>query len=68
MLGDIPDNSEETSALPKNIDTLKQQANHDYERGNYAESIALYNTAICLFPTAAVLYSNRAAALLKRKW
>jgi len=59
---------EKSTPLPPNIEFLKQQANHNYERQRYAESVSLYNKAIFLHPAAAVLYSNRAAALLKRSW
>lgn len=61
--GDSP-----TLTLPPKIELMKQRANHSFQRQKYDESIAVYNEAICTCPSAAVLYSNRAAALLKRNW
>lgn len=58
----------QTLTLPARIEEIKQEANHEFQRQNHCESISLYNKAISLCPTAAVLYSNRAAALLKRNW
>lgn len=54
--------------LPPKIELMKQAANHSFQRQYYDESIAVYNRAIIMCPSAAVLYSNRAAALLKRNW
>jgi WD and tetratricopeptide repeat-containing protein 1 len=47
---------------------LQEQANLKFQKDSFLEAISLYNKAIKLYPTSAVLYGNRAAAFMKRKW
>ncbi|XP_034181101.2 WD and tetratricopeptide repeats 1 [Osmia lignaria lignaria] len=54
--------------LPPHVEELKRQANEGFEQQKYSMAINLYNKAISLCPTAAVLYANRAAAYMKRTW
>jgi len=54
--------------LPQPIEMLKQRANIEFEKQNYTLAINLYNCAITESPKAAVLYSNRAAAYIRRDW
>jgi WD and tetratricopeptide repeats protein 1 len=44
------------------------QANEQFRNKGYFKAISLYNEAIALDPSMAVLYANRAAAHMKRKW
>lgn len=44
------------------------QANYAFESQNYSGAVRLYNQAISLCADSAVLYGNRAAALMKRDW
>jgi len=44
------------------------QANENFRNKSYFKAINLYNEAIALNPNMAVLYANRAAAHMKRKW
>ncbi|KDR22656.1 WD and tetratricopeptide repeats protein 1, partial [Zootermopsis nevadensis] len=44
------------------------QANDAFERQRFTLAISLYNKAIGYYPSAAVLYGNRAAAYMKRGW
>lgn len=50
------------------IEALKQHANHLFEQERYSAAIAVYSRALLLAPDAAVLYANRAAALMRRGW
>lgn len=45
--------------------SLKDQGNAEFKKGNYLKAAALYTRAIKEEPENAVLYSNRAAALIK---
>uniref|UniRef100_A0A1B6D964 WD and tetratricopeptide repeats protein 1 n=1 Tax=Clastoptera arizonana TaxID=38151 RepID=A0A1B6D964_9HEMI len=54
--------------LPLYVETIKQTANIFYEKKDYTKAIRLYNEAISHSSLSAVLYGNRAAALMKRNW
>lgn len=59
-------------SVPKRIlsrcESVKRRANKEFDEQRYASSIELYNEALQLNPGHAVLYCNRAAALIKRAW
>ncbi|XP_066918080.1 WD and tetratricopeptide repeats protein 1-like [Clytia hemisphaerica] len=48
--------------------SLKQKGNDYFSNENFFQAVVYYNKAIALSPNSSVLYANRAAALLKRKW
>ena len=50
------------------VDMLHQRANADFQKQDYSKAILLYNRALALAPNSEVLYSNRAAAYMKRSW
>ena len=50
------------------VENLKRHANTLFEQNQYKRAIDVYNQAIFRCNTAAVLYGNRAAAYMKRKW
>ena len=57
----------------KNLEILfiyfnDSQANNQFQIDKFIEATNLYNIALGYCPTAAVLYGNRAAALMKRRW
>ena len=54
--------------LPLGVDALKKKANAYFEKEQYTKAIILYNQAIARAPNASMLYGNRAAAYMKRKW
>ncbi|XP_071533166.1 WD and tetratricopeptide repeats protein 1-like isoform X2 [Panulirus ornatus] len=54
--------------LPPRAETLKARANQAFAAEKYIIALQLYNQAAQICPNSAVLYSNRAAALMKRKW
>lgn len=54
--------------LTPKADLLKQKANSFFESKNYVEAIEFYNQAIEIVPNSAILFGNRAAALIKRGW
>ncbi|XP_077295822.1 WD and tetratricopeptide repeats 1 [Arctopsyche grandis] len=54
--------------LPKNVKDIKEKANKEVHDNNYTAAVHLYNQAISLCSDCAVLYSNRAAALMRRNW
>lgn len=54
--------------LPSKVELLKAKANESFARQQYTLAINLYNQAIAVHSDAAILYGNRAAALLKRGW
>ncbi|KAG1683268.1 WD and tetratricopeptide repeats protein 1 [Nymphon striatum] len=58
----------ENEALPPLVEKIKSRANDAFNRKEYTVAISLYNEALQRMPHAAILYSNRAAALLKRQW
>lgn len=47
---------------------IKENANRMFERGQATQAIQLYNMAIAVHPSSAVLFANRAAAYIKRNW
>lgn len=55
-------------ALPTRVETLRLSANYAFEALDYSHAVRLYNDAINLCSDSAVLYGNRAAALMKRDW
>ncbi|KAH9636271.1 hypothetical protein HF086_009467 [Spodoptera exigua] len=54
--------------LPDRVRQLKEMANDFVNKGNYPTAVEFYNEAIALCPDCAILYSNRAAALMRRGW
>ncbi|KAK3097055.1 hypothetical protein FSP39_005944 [Pinctada imbricata] len=50
------------------VENIKKKANSYFEMEQYSKAIILYNQAIQRAPHASVLYGNRAAAFMKRKW
>ncbi|XP_047487482.1 WD and tetratricopeptide repeats protein 1-like isoform X2 [Penaeus chinensis] len=54
--------------LPPQAEILKARANQAFAAEKYITALHLYNQAAQICPNSAVLYSNRAAALMKRKW
>ncbi|KAI1308657.1 WD and tetratricopeptide repeats protein 1 [Halotydeus destructor] len=63
--------SQAKSSPPKltpEVELVKKRANECFEKGKASDAITLYNIAISRCPEVAVLYSNRAAALIKRNW
>ncbi|CAH2085044.1 unnamed protein product [Euphydryas editha] len=56
----------ELPPLPEEILRLKESANLMMNKGNYANAIEIYSRAIAEWPWSALLYSNRAASLLRR--
>lgn len=53
--------------LPDKVVQLKLKANYLFEKEDYTAAIFLYNEAINIHKCS-VLFSNRAAAYIKRKW
>lgn len=65
----ISDEKETTKLdLTPEAELLKQKANSFFEAKNYVEAVEFYNQAIEKMPHSAVLFGNRAAALMKRGW
>ena len=58
----------EKKALPPFVESLKKKANQYFEKEQYTKAIILYNQAISRAPHASMLFGNRAAAYMKRKW
>ncbi|CAH1402550.1 unnamed protein product [Nezara viridula] len=54
--------------LPEHINALKLAGNNLFEKELYSKSIRIYNQAIESYPNSSVIYSNRAAAYMKRDW
>ncbi|XP_034253371.1 WD and tetratricopeptide repeats protein 1-like [Thrips palmi] len=54
--------------LPPRVETLRLEANDAFVALDYSAAVRLYNIAINLCKESAVLYGNRAAALMKRDW
>lgn len=54
-------------ALPDKVEQLKLKANYLFEKEDYTAAITLYNEAINIYKCS-VLFSNRAAAYIKRRW
>ncbi|XP_069358026.1 WD and tetratricopeptide repeats protein 1 isoform X1 [Maniola hyperantus] len=59
---------EQQPQLPDRVRQIKEMANELVNNGNYSSAVELYNTAIAECPDCAILYSNRAAALMRRSW
>ncbi|XP_027847934.2 WD and tetratricopeptide repeats protein 1-like [Aphis gossypii] len=55
------------STLPDKVEKLKLKANYLFEKEEYTAAIYIYNEAIDIYQCS-VLFSNRAAAYIKRKW
>ncbi|KAI8740901.1 WD and tetratricopeptide repeats protein 1 [Biomphalaria glabrata] len=68
--GDLPNKRHkgESKQLTPLIENLKKHANALFEKEEYKQAIDVYNQAIARCNASAVLYGNRAAAYLKRKW
>lgn len=58
----------DVKGLSQAIETIKKKANSYFEKEHYSKAIYLYNQAITRAPNSSVLYGNRAAAYMKRKW
>ncbi|KAM9806359.1 WD and tetratricopeptide repeats protein 1 isoform X1 [Syngnathus typhle] len=54
--------------LPPHLEKIKQQANDAFARQHWTQAIQLYSLGIHHSDCNAVLYGNRAAAYMKRKW
>ncbi|CAK1541916.1 unnamed protein product [Leptosia nina] len=54
--------------LPEKVRQMKEAANELVNKSNYSGAVELYNLAIAECPNCAILYSNRAAALMRRGW
>jgi len=57
-----------SAALTPAAEKLKLQANTAFQQCQFNTAIGLYSKALCRAPKSAVLFSNRAAALMKRNW
>ena len=47
---------------------LRKQGNDCYKAKRYFDAVQKYSEAISVNPTESILYANRAAAFLARKW
>ena len=65
---DTNDATKGPQTLSENVLKLKAMGNENFSKQNYFQAVVYYNLAIELAPRTAVLYANRAAALLKRGW
>uniref|UniRef100_A0A8B9VUN6 WD and tetratricopeptide repeats 1 n=2 Tax=Anas TaxID=8835 RepID=A0A8B9VUN6_9AVES len=54
--------------LPPYLERIKQQANEAFACQLWTQAIQLYSKAVQKAPNNAMLYGNRAAAYMKRKW
>lgn len=54
--------------LPPHLEKIKQQANDAFARQQWTQAIQLYSLGIHQASWNAMLYGNRAAAYMKRKW
>jgi WD and tetratricopeptide repeat-containing protein 1 len=54
--------------LPPYLERVKQQANEAFACQQWTQAIQLYSQAVQKAPHNAMLYGNRAAAYMKRKW
>ncbi|XP_022089925.1 WD and tetratricopeptide repeats protein 1-like [Acanthaster planci] len=55
--------------LPPRAEALKQEGNRFYcDMKDYTSAIRLFNQALGIAPNSAILYGNRAAAFMRRKW
>uniref|UniRef100_A0A4W3JQ19 WD and tetratricopeptide repeats 1 n=1 Tax=Callorhinchus milii TaxID=7868 RepID=A0A4W3JQ19_CALMI len=67
-LADTRSQSSTACELPAYLERLKQQANDAFSRQQWTQAIQLYSKAVYQVPRNAMLYGNRAAAFMKRKW
>lgn len=58
----------DTYQMPAKAVALKAKANEQFDGKNYWAAINLYNQALNVAPNSSVLFSNRAAAYMKRGW
>ncbi|XP_018100480.1 WD and tetratricopeptide repeats 1 L homeolog isoform X2 [Xenopus laevis] len=56
------------SDLPPHLEKVKQKANDAFAQQQWSQAIELYSEAVQRAPRSAMLYGNRAAAYMKRKW
>ncbi|XP_051922653.1 WD and tetratricopeptide repeats protein 1 isoform X1 [Hippocampus zosterae] len=56
------------SDLPPHLEKIKQQANDAFAQQHWTQAIQLYSIGINHSSCNAILYGNRAAAYMKRKW
>ena len=61
-------NSVKCDDRSQEVATLKQEGNTQHNAGKFDAAIRLYSRAIQMDSSTAVLYSNRAASYLSRKW
>ncbi|KAM3935853.1 WD and tetratricopeptide repeats protein 1 isoform 1-T1 [Leptodactylus fuscus] len=54
--------------LPPHLEKVKQKANDAFARQKWSQAIELYSQAMQRAPQSAMLFGNRAAAYMKRKW
>jgi len=59
---------EDNDKLSPELEHLKAEANGLFHKQQFTNAIMVYNRALLKNPKAAVMYSNRAAAYLKRAW
>ncbi|TNN76295.1 WD and tetratricopeptide repeats protein 1 [Liparis tanakae] len=57
-----------STELPVHLEKIKQQANDAFARQQWTQAIQLYSLGIHQASCNAMLYGNRAAAYMKRKW
>lgn len=57
-----------SAELPPHLEKIKQQANDAFARQQWTQAIQLYSLGIHQASSNAMLYGNRAAAYMKRKW
>lgn len=64
-----PKSPHRTKLLSPKIEALKHEANKYYnDKKDYTSAIRIYNQALRIAPDSSVLFGNRAAAYIKRKW
>ncbi|XP_057368390.1 WD and tetratricopeptide repeats protein 1-like [Daphnia carinata] len=68
LLDKEPFNGTDIVTLPPEIEQIKIQANAAFQQRQYTTAIGLYSKALMRAPNSPVLYSNRAAACMKRNW
>ncbi|XP_060756511.1 WD and tetratricopeptide repeats protein 1 [Neoarius graeffei] len=65
----LTNNKKPSSELPPHLERIKQQANDAFARQQWTQAIQLYSLGIhTAGQSNAMLYGNRAAAYMKRKW
>ncbi|XP_018590071.1 WD and tetratricopeptide repeats protein 1 [Scleropages formosus] len=60
--------SSNSNELPPHLERIKQKANEAFARQQWTQAIQLYSLGIHEAGRNAMLYGNRAAAYMKRKW